>query len=87
MTRGDGVTIKAPHLGGTSGASIWEYREPAGMAVWTPEQCLKIVGVQSAFLEGRYFRAKSWAAVLEIMRQVDESLAAIVATHEAENAA
>ena len=53
------------------------------MAVWTPEQCLKIVGVQSAFLEGKYFRGKSWAAVLEIVRQVDESLAAIVAAHKA----
>lgn len=86
VTKSNGATIKAPHLGGTSGAPIWEYREPAKTWVWTPEQCLKFVGVQSAFLEGRYFRAKSWAAVLEILRQADESLAAIVATHEAGNA-
>jgi hypothetical protein len=31
--------------------------------VWAPEQCLTFVGVQSAFLEGRYFRGKSCAAV------------------------
>jgi hypothetical protein len=78
-----GTEIATPKLGGCSGASIWEYREPQGSPVWTPEQCLKIVGVQSAWLKGKYFRANSWAAVLEILRQTDDRLAAIVNEHKA----
>ena len=41
------------------------------------------MSVQSAWLKGKYFRAKSWAAVLEIMRQTDDRLAAIVNDHKA----
>jgi hypothetical protein len=73
-----GKAIATPHLGGCSGASIWEYREPKGILFWTPEQCLHIVGVQSSFRRGRYFRGKSWAAVLEVLRQTDQSLRAAV---------
>jgi hypothetical protein len=78
-----GTAIATPNLRGCSGASIWEYREPQGVSFWTPEQCLRVVGVQSAWLKGQYFRAKSWAAVLEIMRKTDERLAAIVNEHRA----
>jgi len=42
---------------------------PQGVSFWTPEHCLRVVGVQCASLKGRYFRAKSWGAVLAIMRQ------------------
>lgn len=70
----DGKPLKTPHLGGTSGASVWEYREPAGNAIWTPERAFKIVGVQSSFRKGDFFRAKSWTFVLEILRKADASL-------------
>jgi hypothetical protein len=80
----EGRTVATPDLGGCSGASVWEYREPPNMTFWTPEQCLKIVGVQSAFRKGDYFRAKSWAAVLEIMRQADASLAGVVEAFKAQ---
>ncbi|MER9732772.1 hypothetical protein [Mesorhizobium sp. M0217] len=56
----DGTTGDVPHLGGCSGGPIWEYLEPQGMGFWTPEQCLRLVGVQSAFNPSAgYFRAKS----------------------------
>jgi hypothetical protein len=74
---------KTPNLGGCSGASIYEYREPRGTAFWMPERCLTIVGVQSACLERKYFRAKSWAVVLEIMRKCDDDLAAIISEYHA----
>jgi hypothetical protein len=74
----DGKTVTTPHLGGTSGASVWECRELTGGGIWTPERALKIVGVQSAFVRGRYFRAKSWEAVLQLLRQADPALTAIV---------
>ena len=78
-----GETIKAPHLGGTSGASVWEYRESDEKSIWTPEQCLKIVGVQCAFRDARYFRAKSWSAVLSVLQEIDDRLAALIRTHRA----
>ena len=74
----NGNVIAAPHLGGASGCSIWEYHEPAGMKFWTPEQCLKMVGVQSSFRKGRYFRAKCTAALLKILRKADNRLAGVV---------
>jgi hypothetical protein len=82
----DAVTkapIEALPLEGCSGASIWQYEEPKANALWSPERCLKIVGVQSAYRKDQYFRAKSWAAVLEILRQSDERLSAIVNEHRA----
>jgi hypothetical protein len=57
------------------------------MTFWTAQQCLKIVSVQSALRTGRYFRAKSWAAVLEILRQADKRLARIVAAHQSSESA
>jgi hypothetical protein len=77
----EGTTVALPHLRGTSGASVWEYRKPSGGQLWSPERALKIVGVQSASWEGRYFRAKNWAAVLKILRQVDQRLTAIIDAH------
>lgn len=77
----EGNPIATPHLRGTSGASVWAYREPEDMRVWSPESCLKIVGVQSSFLRGRYFRAKSWAAVMETMRQIDQKLSGVIDAH------
>ncbi len=64
-------SVTAPHLGGCSGASVWEYREPPGNEFWLPERCLAIVGVQSDFFQkGEYFRAKSWAYVADMIRRL-----------------
>ena len=78
-----GAAIATPKLGGCSGASIWQYRERQQVSVWTPEQCLRVVGVQSDWFRGKYFGAKSWAAVLEAMRQSDYRLADAVNEHRA----
>lgn len=63
----NGGTIDTPHLGGTSGASVWEYRPDNGQGLWTAEGAYKIIGVQSAFSRpNKYFRAKSWKYVLKL---------------------
>jgi hypothetical protein len=77
----DGKMVEMPHLGGASGASVWEYREPATGALWAPERVLRAVGVQSLFRKGRYFRVKSWAAVLTMLRQADAALAPLIDAH------
>lgn len=71
----DGVELITPHLGGTSGASIWEYRD-IGTTFWTPQTVFKIVGVQSAFRKGEYFRANSWEYVWEILHAIDGEISA-----------
>jgi hypothetical protein len=77
----DGKIVRMPHLGGTSGASVWEYREPGGGTFWSPSRVLRAVGVQSSFREGQYFRVKSWAAVLKMLRRADASLAPLIDAH------
>ncbi len=78
----DGKELQSPHLGGTSGASVWEYREPDRSAFWTPERAFKIVGVQSSFRKGDFFRAKKWSFVLEILRKADAALGEAIDTFE-----
>jgi hypothetical protein len=74
----DGKPVATPHLGGTSGASVWEYREPDRNTLWTPERAFKIVGEQSSFRKGDFFRAKSWRFVSEILRKADTALATAI---------
>ncbi len=53
-----------PKLPGCSGAPVWEYREPPGIRFWNPEQCLRVVGVQSSYINKKgFFRAKRWGYV------------------------
>ncbi len=77
----EGETVTTPHLRGASGASVWEYRDPPLGSLWAPEQALRVVGVQSAFLHEQYFRAKSWDMVLQMMRQADSTLEAEIDCH------
>jgi hypothetical protein len=69
----EGQETETPKLLGTSGSSIWECVDSTRV-VWTPEQCAKVVGVQSGYLPARYFRAAAWAAVALVLRQIDEQL-------------
>lgn len=55
----DGGTAAVPKLPGCSGAPVWEYREPEDMVFWNAESCLKVVGVQSSYMDKKgFFRAK-----------------------------
>ena len=81
----DGKTAQLPALDGASGAAVWEYTEPKNGLLWAPERVLKVVGVQSSMelvQKGqRYFRVKSWAAVLKMLRQADPTLAPPIDAH------
>jgi len=55
--------IPAPDLSGLSGSSIWEYVESPHQKLWMPQATLRVIGVQSAYLQGKYTRAKSWSFV------------------------
>ena len=71
----DGSTIKRPPLPGMSGASVWHLKDLPPSAVWTPECCRRVMGVQSAWREDQYFRAINWLGVVEIFRRIDGEIA------------
>ena len=66
-TGADGDT---PMLPGASGASVWEWREPEGKGLWTPEVALKVVAVQSSWSREtkKWFRATGWQVVFNTLR-------------------
>jgi hypothetical protein len=72
-----GKVINTPELPGTSGASVWELRS-LDNEIWTPENVVAIVGVQSSYIHNKYFRAKSWLVVAEVFNQIDSELAEAV---------
>jgi hypothetical protein len=69
----DDKEIDAPELPGTSGCSVWEYVDLDG-GFWASEKVTKVVGVQSAWLRGKYFRAVSWGVVASILSRMDPDL-------------
>lgn len=72
-----GKQVATPELPGVSGASVWEHK-PTSTAVWTPESVVRVVGVQSAYVHSKYFRAKNWWAVAKVLEQISPSVAAAV---------
>lgn len=76
----DGNVAAVPKLPGCSGAPVWEYREPDDMVFWNADSCLKVVGVQSSYMDRKgFFRAKRWKYV----RTMIEMLIASDATERA----
>lgn len=69
-----GKIVKTPELPGTSGASVWEVR-PVLNGLWTVEKATRVVGVQSGYIHGNYFRAKSWWAVALVLELANEAVA------------
>ena len=69
-----GKHLQTPELPGTSGTSVWEYRHLV-TGVWSPESTTRVVGVQSSYIHTKYFRAKNWRAVAEVIKRIDQHLA------------
>lgn len=60
----DGSRVEVPKLPGCSGAPVWEYVEPEGMRFWSVEQCVRVVGIQSSYMDKKgFFRVKRWGYV------------------------
>jgi hypothetical protein len=71
-----GEDISSVRIGGMSGCSVWAYRKIgwAAHSFWSPEVCLRVIGIQSAYLQNAYLRAKSWGAVLNILAALDKDI-------------
>ena len=63
-----------------SGCSVWAYRQRgwAAHSFWSTEVPLKVIGIQSAFVQNNYLRAKSWGAVFATLSLLDEEIRAEV---------
>ncbi len=71
-----GKDVRTPELPGCSGASVWEIKQTSP-GIWTPESVVRVVGVQSAYVHSKYFRAKSWWAVAKILEKIDVQIAEV----------
>lgn len=60
----------APHPAGMSGCSIWQVAPDNNNDVWLPENSLRLIGVQSSALPGKFLRGKSWEFVTDLLAQV-----------------
>ena len=64
-----GFKKNTPHLGGASGALVFAIgSRPVG--IWSPAIVLKVVGIQVAFVHGKYVRAKKWSLVEHVLSLV-----------------
>ena len=63
----DGSVVKTPDLPGFSGSAIWEYRDLVG-GLWSPAKAIKIVGIQTSWLDGHYARGKAWAYAMHMIQ-------------------
>ncbi|MEP6828055.1 MAG: hypothetical protein ABJA10_08265 [Aestuariivirga sp.] len=70
----DGEKVSIPILKGASGASVWQIQKQEGVKFWTPENSLKVVGIQSSALHGEFFRAKDWSYVRQMLKKIDVEL-------------
>ncbi|WP_424632178.1 hypothetical protein [Bradyrhizobium sp. SYSU BS000235] len=66
----EGNEVEAPKLPGASGGSVWAL--PPRSPVWMPP---RVVGVQTSYLKGNYFRAVDWRVVAKILALTDAALA------------
>jgi len=79
-----GEEVSAVSIVGMSGCSVWGYRKRGWVkhGFWSPEVCLKVIGIQSAESQGNYLRAKSWGTIIRMLQLLDPDIKA-----EAERAA
>ena len=59
-----------PRMQGVSGAAVYQITQTTS-PVWSPDQELKLVAIQSAAMHGSYIRAKSWRLVQQILRLLE----------------
>ena len=74
----DGDIVRTPHLRSASGAAVWEYTEPSGDGLWTPDKSVKVVAVQASAMDGDWFRATNWNVVKHALTHIDDELRAAV---------
>jgi hypothetical protein len=60
-----------PDLRGVSGASVFLVTPPQS-TIWIPEEIIRIVGIQIAFVHSKYIRAKRWSLIEYVLKLVKD---------------
>ena len=62
--------FKSPRMNGVSGAPIWELALPGGhnTPVWTPQDALTLVGVETDTRHFQYIRGKQWNTASQLLK-------------------
>lgn len=64
-----------PSLGGISGCSIWTTLDRGGSdKLWTPDENVKVVAVQTHVARNRWIRATKWVVVANALKKIEPSL-------------
>lgn len=65
--------VSLQELGGISGCSVWNYLDETE-GIWTPEKCLKVVGIQSTMSKANWLKAVKWGYVINAFKKIDEGV-------------
>ena len=66
----DNKAIAEQDLKGISGCSMWT-DEDYSTDIWSPEKCLKIIGIQTGFMEAEYIKGTKWIYLAEAFQHYD----------------
>jgi hypothetical protein len=57
-------------LKGISGSSMWTIEDDSS-DIWSAEKCVKVIGIQTAFMEKEYIKGTKWIYMVEAMKHID----------------
>jgi hypothetical protein len=57
-------------LQGISGSSMWTIEEDTS-DIWSAEKCVKVIGIQTAFMEKEYIKGTKWLYMAEALKHID----------------
>jgi hypothetical protein len=64
---------ESPHPCGMSGGGIWQIVLPSTQSVWTPENSLRLIGIQSSVKPSKFLRGKHWRYIELLLSEVSPS--------------
>jgi len=60
-------------LKGISGSSMWTIEDDSSV-IWSAEKCVKVIGIQSAFMEEEYIKGTKWKYTAEAFKYIDTNI-------------
>jgi len=60
-------------LKGISGSSMWTIEDDTSN-IWSAEKCVKVIGIQSAFMKEEYIKGTKWKYMAEAFKYIDTNI-------------
>jgi hypothetical protein len=79
----EGSLVPSPKLHGISGAAVWGVHTTAKRSgpLWTPQDAVRVVGVQTSYLSTSYVRCHDWSLLARLFKKIDPTLGAAIFAH------